>query len=537
MATLNGVEFKIIEIEWSSYQNNVIQEVLGSDTVEVQNQGHGSDPVRIKGMVRNEQEMDNFQEEFYSNGVLTFIKDPNSGRQYSIYALGNVKRENISNTLLGTSIIFTCVVQLRYPYSESVDTITRSKSITTQNQEWSADDDGIDIKTDGNVDAVPDIQVIGETGGVYEEMPVNPLSEPGFETITDWVYSETDTYGTLTGAQDNVYEYAGTYCYRLELSGHIAPGDLAKILQDIDLAPVKKISFQLRWITSTASPQVRMKIYGGSQLLETYDNPGSSQDTGWVKKELVIDSNYDSLSFRLATTTAANSQNIKCLIDDIIIYTKTPTRGPEIYNTTDTSVKCILTDEILDGAIHRINPDGTGTIDFDEDFSDRTYAHTRYDMVGITYDDTYNKINIADDGYIYWKCNPGYPIAEVPSLTSQIDITSGIPTIQISDDASTWYDIDTSIIDDVDTTYLLKSDGNLSILGKSLFYFRYDCIKTSAATCSVKSFKLDVDIHTIYAKNPKITKGSSASTFRVDQASDSCMLCEIDLMFKHRWWI
>ena len=207
----------------------------------------------------------------------------------------------------------------------------------------------------------------------------------------------------------------------------------------------------------------------------------------------------------------------------------------QVYNTTDTSVKMDTTNTMLLGAVHRINTDGTGTVEYDDDF---TTAKWEIDSVysSVTHDTGNDEIDIADDGYIYWKKDTKFPINGIPPLTAQVNITSGTPTIQISEDAATWYDIDTAIVDDVETVYPLDSSGNLSLAGKTIFYWRFDCVKAAPATASIKSFELDINIHTIYAKNPVINKGATASTFRIDQDAASGMECEVKLIFPDRWW-
>ena len=213
-----------------------------------------------------------------------------------------------------------------------------------------------------------------------------------------------------------------------------------------------------------------------------------------------------------------------------------PNTDIEVYNVADTSVKCHIANEILSEAVHRINADGTGTVEYNDDFSTDKWLADYEAMSGVTHDTGNDELDIADDGYIYYKIDTRYPINGIPTLTSRINITSGTPTIQISIDGSTWYDIDTSIVDDVETTYPLDSDENLSLAGRTVFYFRHDCVKATPATCSIKYFELDIDIHSIYAKNPKIFKGDTASTFRCDQG-DSGMTCTVDLIFKNKWWV
>ena len=90
-------------------------------------------------------------------------------------------------------------------------------------------------------------------------------------------------------------------------------------------------------------------------------------------------------------------------------------------------------------------------------------------------------------------------------------------------------------MDDVDTEYDLDSS-SLSLKGLTTFYFRYDCIKAAAATCSIKTFELDVSIITIDYENPRISK-TGTSTFRCDQNSGSSLGCDVTLTYRHRKWV
>ena len=205
----------------------------------------------------------------------------------------------------------------------------------------------------------------------------------------------------------------------------------------------------------------------------------------------------------------------------------------DVYNTDDSTVKCELANEVLIGATHRINVDGTGSIYYEDDFSTEKWG---LDAVGsgVTHDSVNDEIDIADDGYIYRKCDTKCTITGIPALIAQINITSGIPTIQISADASTWYDIETAIVDDVETVYDLFNKA-LVLKGNNIFYWRIDCVKTEPATCSIKSVILEVDMVTIDFEHPRINE-SGNSTFRCDQGTDSGMACELRLFYRDRSW-
>ena len=208
----------------------------------------------------------------------------------------------------------------------------------------------------------------------------------------------------------------------------------------------------------------------------------------------------------------------------------------DVYNIADTTVKCSIINSILEGATHRINVDGTGSVDYDDDFDTDKCLVNNEGMLGITHDSVNDEIDIADDGYIFWKCDTKYPVTGIPTLTACIDNTAAtLPTIQISSDGSTWYDITDVVVDNVKTVYELDSS-SLTLDGLSLFYWRFDCSAAAVTQgCSVKNFELDVNMITIDAEHPVIPS-SGVSTVRCDQDDNSGMLCTVTLYYRDRSW-
>ena len=679
MATLNGVEFGIVNKTTTVIHDNNIIDIPGSDTVVNDDAGYSTGPMQITGHVKNESEFDDFKGEFYGGGDLTLIADPDSGKQYTVYASGNVTELDGDNTYPLTDIVFQCSFFMKYPYLESVTEVTRTKTITSNNQEWSADDSANDIDTSGSVDAVPDIQVKGGTtnAGIIQTdtdsnynlsnslstVSISYTGTSGSEVITssnrfgqtincrkagmaildsiqinvqtvtvagDVTCSVYDgTSGTLIDSKVLAISSTGVKTYTFTTPIAIVQSettcsdasDGSKIFFEITATGSTSILIEtgsdgyadgsgyrdggaVGWdmyfvasghsckeirqtFTVSGTPTLYKVIinlckynYGGSNAVTvvikdggTTLGTGTAVLTGSTFSDVIFvlsEQTTNSLDLASGTTytivitppsDSANATAILIKTKTTSVYangavtlvedggtTRLQTQdlyfslpflysngNVEIYNTDDSTVKCAVANKILNGAVHRINVDGTGTIYYDDNFTtDKWSDESIYS--GITHDTGDDELDIADDGYIYWKCDAKYPISGTPTLTSQINITTGTPTIQISSDGSTWYDIDTAIVDDVDTEYPLDSDGNLSLAGKTLFYFRFDCVKAATATCSIKSFELDVAIHTIYAKNPIINKGATASTFRCDQNADSSMNCEVKLIYPARWW-
>ena len=220
-----------------------------------------------------------------------------------------------------------------------------------------------------------------------------------------------------------------------------------------------------------------------------------------------------------------------------IIYGLGQVNTPQIYNTADTTVKVGPANLMLCGSVYQINIDGTGTVEYDDDFTTEKWNIDGVSS-GVTHDEGNNELDIADDGYLYYPIDTKNPVTGVPTLKAKINTTSGTPTIQIAADSGgspdTWYDITTAIVDNIETVYDLDST-SLSLKGLTKFYWRIDCTDTGTHTCSVKYFELDIVITTIDVEHPKVD-ATGVSTFKCDQESDSGIDCDISLIYRDRSW-
>ena len=143
MATINGVPFNIIKKRTTIINNNIVKALPMSDETIIKHNGYTTEPMIITGFVYNKKEFDDFKDQFYSDSELTLVLDDPS-TQYTVRG-GLALTEIDGDDKESLDINFVAQFELKTPYTESVATMTRSKTITTQNQEWSADDDSIDI--------------------------------------------------------------------------------------------------------------------------------------------------------------------------------------------------------------------------------------------------------------------------------------------------------------------------------------------------------------------------------------------------------
>ena len=198
------------------------------------------------------------------------------------------------------------------------------------------------------------------------------------------------------------------------------------------------------------------------------------------------------------------------------IYSIAHVTNPAVYNVSNRDIKCEF-GKLLTGAVHRINADGTGTIEYEDLFNDQKYVGDSADYTNATYNPVTNGIDFTSDGYLYYKYDTKHPIESIPILSADIFIASGTPKIQIAEDNNgepgSWYDIKDAVAHNITTDYELDSE-DLSLVGKTCIYFRFDFL---SSTGTLDDFKLNVDTKTDTAQTPVIDTGGSPNTFKCDQ--------------------
>ena len=439
----------------------------------------------------------------------------------------------------------------------------------------------LDIDTDGSVDAVPDIKVTGvyadlsvendyaAIGGLVGDIAWDGANMWSCDTITDKYYKH-DTDMTLlteyaaisTGPTGLTWDGANMWSCDTDSEKFYKHNSDMTMNTTYNAIGVNPSGMTWDGYNIWSGDKATDKIYKHNSDMTvntTYNAPaGSISGLGWDglhiwscdegtgkiymhNSDMTVNTTYEGVMSGPTgpsgmTHDGTNVWSSNSATDKIYQHYATTVyvTDVELYNTADTTVKCAVSNIMLTGAVYIINADGTGTIYYDDDFNTIKWQGDSTSS-GVTHDIINRELDIADDGYIYWLIDTKGPVTGIPTSTSQINITAGTPTIQISTDGSTWYDITTAIVDDVNTVYELDSS-SLHLKGKTAFYWRIDCVKTGVATCSIKSFELDINIVTIDFEHPVITSDGAASTFRCDQDAGSGMDCIVALYYRGRSW-
>lgn len=159
MTTINDVTFNLGSLGVVSTHRNTITNQPGSDTNYITDMGYDGLVLRLQGWESTLAEYDAVIAEFMKTGAQTLVI--RTGWQYSVYSAQ--LRPVLLEAVPENHFPYDLVLYTSTPYRESTAETTRTKTITANNQEWSADDSANDILTSGNVDAVPDIQITSDS--------------------------------------------------------------------------------------------------------------------------------------------------------------------------------------------------------------------------------------------------------------------------------------------------------------------------------------------------------------------------------------
>lgn len=123
--------------------------------------------ISVKGYARTDYDYDTLMSEIFVAPFKLYLKD-------DWYYNGILEDFNVPTLDSLNYYPFDMKVACEEPYMYSDTETTKSKTITTNNQEWSADDDGFGIVTNGTVEAVPDIKI---TCSIAEQVLISQTSK------------------------------------------------------------------------------------------------------------------------------------------------------------------------------------------------------------------------------------------------------------------------------------------------------------------------------------------------------------------------
>lgn len=508
MATINGTTIEFEDISIDSDVDLAPYNILGSNENQLAENGMSGLRISLSARALSSTDYDNAMAAIMGQGQKELVIT--SGWTYQVFTDRKSLDHGMDNkNLYRFSVDFLTVD----PYVYTTTLTTRSKSITTNPQQWSADDSANDIDTSGNVAAAPDIKV---TGGA---------ATANYDRIHS---THEEVNNTATSSTPS-----GTYVLLRTTSYEGRDG------QKINLTEVGAKNNN-----TNGQYKITYQFNSGSETTIVTDQASTNNTWVYHSTDVTgIDSDGLDVRYYLKQVTGGDEPKFEGTSEDFNRMKREVTDSVDVFNTADTGTVNNVCNLLFEGMISRINRGGTGHVDYTEDMSSSTqFLDTSYDHAegSLTYDAVNDEIDISDDGYLDYKFDVKYPVTGTPTLTANINITAGTPTIQVAKDdgngePDTWYDIDTAIVDDVETTYKLKSGNDIIFDGETVVFVRIDCVKAAAATLSIKSLDFDFDIVTIDAQMPVINTGA-ANTFQCDQGTNSNDTCTVALIYEDRKW-
>ena len=161
MATIGGVEFNLTNIVFDTNNRNLLGRSPGSKINPISNFGVDGLVISITGEESTIAAYDAVIAAFMSNGSELIIWP---GWKYDIFSTSNNLAQQ--GGFAGKDFPYRFDLVCSDPYQYSTSETTRVKTITNNNQTWSADDSANDIDTDGTVEAAPDIKITSGTTSV-----------------------------------------------------------------------------------------------------------------------------------------------------------------------------------------------------------------------------------------------------------------------------------------------------------------------------------------------------------------------------------
>lgn len=500
MTSINGIEINVSKVNINHKHRNIYSGLPGSASNAVYDMGHEGLSVRLDGWELTEGAYNAVLAQFMKTGEQTLVLQ--TGWEYKVFSQGMNRTLDTKANYYPWSV--TLVTE--DPYQYSVDVTARTKTITTNNETWTADDYSNPIQNLQVTDTIPDIRITAGVGGDYDRQ-VEEIDE----YIPGTYNSDADTWTvrfseSLPALVDTKYKLTHASCHG-EGNG---------------------------WIKVTYS------INGGADILldEAHGNPPGSvppYDAIWdgaittdlnetleIKYWLVFPSSGAWPTISLCHYVYDRLK--KALVSDAVIY-----------NTEEPTVKTELCNSMNVDSIIRLNTNGTGTYDYLDDFSTEKFWDTTYSYVNLVY--STDHIELANSGEVTFDIDVKYPIIGIPTLTANLSTFAGTPKLQIADididgKPDTWYDIDDTLIDGTTTEYELNNAVNLQLAGHTKFYYRL--YTDSGSEISMNSLVIDIDINPSAAVFPSILGNGVTNTFRCDQNTDSSMDCTIDLIYSER---
>lgn len=156
MASINGTTCNIKVVDISIVHRNRSVSIVGSNNNPIEDYGYDGLSITISGVEYSQSDYDDVIAEFMKTGKQILII--RSGWEYRVHSvrMNQVGTEGYADDKFYP---YSLTMLTRTPFQYSTTDISRPKTITSNNQEWSADNSANNISTAGTVDTQVDIKL------------------------------------------------------------------------------------------------------------------------------------------------------------------------------------------------------------------------------------------------------------------------------------------------------------------------------------------------------------------------------------------
>lgn len=365
---------------------------------------------------------------------------------------------------------------------------------------------GSDIATYGSVDTTPDVIVLGVTAAAE--------ATTAGKVIT--AVSEVDYNYTTSSTTYNVGGFAGYTLPSL-------PSGVAYRIDQIHL----KIKSTLAKVTGYCKVTAQFGSGAETTLAEWANN--TTTYAYKVRNLAMVAPDNSGLVLRFYQKVSNGSY--KCAITEVgykitqmITKPGAATENMYMWNTADPSKIMSCCNKLYPKYRIEINADGTGSLNYAEDFLDANYSITADAESGVTYNTANNSIILGSGGYVTFPMDCRYPVTGIPSLSAIV--ISGSPQIYIAEDVGgspgTFYAIDGNVATDASgatISRLLNNVTSLQLASKTKFYVKITPYSTG--TCEFGGLSIHAPLSTVDAERFKIYATKKANTIAVQTTGEA----------------
>lgn len=220
------------------------------------------------------------------------------------------------------------------------------------------------------------------------------ITEPSFETVSTWTYSELDTSGNMSGGQDSGWSTDGTYSYRLRAQ-KANYNDYCQILQSVNFDNIDYLAIDIQLYNENETYSSTARIYIDSDLYYDVHIQGTTNTTLYIDCSSYTGNH--NLIFKLLGNDPGHIHSGSFYIDNIRTYC-----SDSIIQSVSTTISGTYTYAFVKPKYYYPNPTGTSvtheiSLDGGSNYSNETNDGNIISLSGLSGTNLICKTNLKTD--------------------------------------------------------------------------------------------------------------------------------------------